>query len=88
LDAALASGNWDAAAGPVGDANAFPACRGHAWLDDTGNPGLRPRNLAVKLLLENAACVASLSQVYDPNTLYWPSRLGWNGPLTTVPGAV
>jgi hypothetical protein len=88
LDAALASGDWDAAAGPVGDANAFVACRGHAWLNDDGNPGLRPRNLAVKLLLENAACVASLPAVYDPNILYWPTRLGWNGPLTGATGPV
>ncbi len=75
LDAALALPDFDAAAGPPGDAATHPECRGEAWLNDTSNPGLRPRNLSNKLLFENAACVQSLSAMYDPDVLYWPERL-------------
>jgi hypothetical protein len=75
LDAAVAIPDFDLAAGKPGDANEHPECRGEAWLDDRGNPGLRPRNLANKVLFENAAVVASLPMIYDPDTLYYPTRL-------------
>jgi hypothetical protein len=75
LDAAMAKPDFDIAAGKPGDANEDPDCRGEAWLDDRGNPGLRPRNIANKLLFENAACVESMSEIYDPDTLYYPTRL-------------
>lgn len=85
LDAAMnAPGgpDFDMAAGPGGDASVRPECRGEAWLGNNGlpganpiNPGLLPRNLATKLCFENAAVVASMSTMYDPDVLYWPSRL-------------
>ena len=56
-------------AGPEGDASADPSCRGEAWLNDTGNPGLRPRNMANKILFENA------SRTTDPSNLVWPGAL-------------
>jgi hypothetical protein len=83
---------FDIAAGPEGDANAILACRGEAWLHDATllsapgvspivekltNPGLRPRNLATKLLFTNADRVAS--QGLDRDVLNWPSQL----PLVT-----
>jgi hypothetical protein len=60
-------------AGPPGDANTDPFCRGDAWLNDDGNPGLRPRNLANKTLFWNAAVV--LNDGRDPDVLYYPVEL-------------
>lgn len=63
FDAAVKAGDWQACAGNPGDANVDPTCRGHAWLSDgmgpdvtnrPKNPGLRPRNLANKLLFQFA----------------------------------
>lgn len=62
-----------AAAGPPGDAGADPSKRGQAWLNDAGNPGLRPRNLQNKILWQNAARVQAGG--LDSETLYWPSEL-------------
>lgn len=60
FQAAAALGDWRACAGPPGDADAYLSCRGEAWIRDglpgqtkaNENPGLRPRNLANKALLE------------------------------------
>ena len=41
--------------------------------DETGNPGLIPRNSADRLLFSNAAVV--LAQGLDPNVLHWPAAL-------------
>jgi hypothetical protein len=71
FDAAVAELDFDTCAGPAGDANEDPACRGEAWLRDTGNAGLRPRNLANKLLLQNAARV--VSQGLPRDVLHWPA---------------
>lgn len=49
---------WAACAGKSGDAGADPTRRGQAWLREDGNPGLRPRNLANRACLFNAAAVA------------------------------
>ena len=79
---------FDIAAGLDGDANTTPACRGEAWLHDATissapgvspiiekltNPGLRPRNLANKLLFANAQAVES--QGLDPEILQWPNAV-------------
>jgi hypothetical protein len=69
--------------GSVDDADAgILGARGEAWLNDGfparvarpfpagSNPGLRPRNLANKLLFANAAKVLSLG--LDRNFLNWP----------------
>jgi hypothetical protein len=69
FDAAARALDWMTCAGPEGDAGADPSCRGAAWLNDTGNPGLRPRNLAAKICFENAALTT------DPANLVWPARL-------------
>jgi len=77
FDAAAKVHDWQACAGPEGDAGADPSCRGHAWLNDhldvesdpLRNPGLRPRNLATKILFENAALGS------EPSVLYWPEKL-------------
>lgn len=66
------------AAGPAGDPT-NPAMRGQGWLNDTGNPGLRPRNLANKLLWSNAASV--LANNLNPDALYYP-----NAAAPGVPG--
>jgi hypothetical protein len=67
-----------AAAGPPGlgsaaEAGANPALRGQAWLNDAGNPGLRPRNIANKILWQNAA--RSLAGGFDPETLLYPAEI-------------
>ena len=69
FDAAALALDWMTCAGPEGDASADPSCRGEAWLNDTGNPGLRPRNMANKILFENA------SRTTDPSNLVWPGAL-------------
>lgn len=60
------------AAGPPGDAT-DPSKRGAAWMNDAGNPGLRPRNLATKILWQNAARVVAGGM--DPELLYYPAEL-------------
>jgi hypothetical protein len=77
LDAGLAIPDFSIAAGPLGDASSNSACRGEAWLNDTGNPGLRPRNLANKVLFHNADCVTKWPTPggTDPEQLYWPAAL-------------
>lgn len=83
FDTAARALDFEGCAGPEGDAGsdykrdqndpAYHAqvvlCRGYAWLNDTGNPGLRPRNLANKILLENAALTS------DSTKLVWPDKL-------------
>jgi hypothetical protein len=98
LQAALTANprRFDIAAGPDGDANKLPACRGESWLHDATivsapgvtpvvekltNPGLRPRNLANKLLFANAEQVES--QGLDPNVLHWPNAV----PAAPMPAA-
>lgn len=73
FDAAVATLDFHAIAGPPGDAQNDATCRGQGWLNDTGNAGLRPRNLANKVLFQNAAVV--VSDGYDPFQLYWPKAL-------------
>jgi hypothetical protein len=74
------------AAGPGWVAPKFDACAKmydfvgmglQGWLNDDGNPGLHPRNLANRLLFSNAAKV-TLSPVtsgLDGATLYYPKVL-------------
>jgi hypothetical protein len=95
FDAAARALDWEACAGPEGDAGVnyrkdltvpayhalAVACRGHAWLRDDSeplrpgmprgplNPGLRPRNIANKILFENAALTG------DSANLVWPQKL-------------
>jgi hypothetical protein len=71
FDAAAAQLNFMIIAGMPGDPVASPVCRGEAWLRDTGNPGLRCRNLIVKKLFQNAA--RSISLGLDPDVLQWPT---------------
>ena len=76
FDQACKNLDFDFAAGPIGDANLDPTCRGEAWLNDTGNPGLRPRNLANKVCFWNAARVTlDLNDRCDPEVLYYPIEL-------------
>lgn len=42
-------------------------------ISEAGNPGVRPRNLANRTLLRNAAMVHS--DLIDPDELYWPRDL-------------
>lgn len=60
-------------AGPEGDPVLDPSCRGESWMRDAGNPGLRPRNLANKLLFANAAKV--VAQGLDREALYYPHAI-------------
>lgn len=57
LEIALKADDWRLAASEV-------------RMDETGNPGLKPRNAANKHMLLNAALVAELA--LDPDVLYWP----------------
>ena len=75
---AAASQDWMVAAGKPGNAtddfltpNPY---RGQAWMRDVSNPGLRKRNLANKVLFQNAARV--LEENLDLNTLYYPDEVG------------
>ncbi len=70
FDAAAAKLDFLTIAGPPGDAGANPGCRGEAWLNDAGNPGLRPRNLANKALFASAAAVVAVGG--DREKLHWP----------------
>jgi len=91
---------FDVAAGVDGDANKVLACRGEAWLHDATvvsapgvtpvvekltNPGLRPRNLATKLLFSNANRVES--QGLDPEVLHWPNAVLTATAVATATGA-
>ena len=73
FDAAVGRLDFQTCAGAPGDANNDLGCRGQAWLNDAGNPGLRPRNLANKVLFWNAAVV--LNDGRDPEVLYFPTAL-------------
>jgi hypothetical protein len=73
FDAAVAKLDFRTCAGPAGDAGRDVTCRGEGWLNDTGNPGLRPRNLANKVLFQNAAVV--LADGYPLDKLVWPVAL-------------
>ena len=50
---------------------AAAACK----MNETGNPGLIPRNVANRLLFLNAARVLKSPGTYKIETLYWPDRL-------------
>lgn len=69
FDALAAVQDWAGICGPEG-------AMGEFWLNDQGNPGLRPRNLANKVLFGNAAVGK------DPGTLYYPEAL--NGAIVVV----
>jgi hypothetical protein len=60
-------------AGAPGDASHDVTLRGEAWLNDTGNPGLRPRNLANKLLFQNASRV--VGRALPREVLHWPATV-------------
>jgi hypothetical protein len=70
-------GHYLLCAGPPGDARVDLAARGSSWMRDgtpgqataNENPGLRPRNLANKVLWTNA----QYSQ--DPDVLWYPTAL-------------
>lgn len=85
------STRWDfaAAAGPLGDADKDPSKRGDAWMENNylpgknpANPGLHARNLANKVLFQNAAVVMKTdvfsgagATPLNRDTLYWPHVL-------------
>lgn len=48
----------------------FKTCATECHMDDRGNPGLRPRNVANLVLFENAA--TAIAQGIDPEILHWP----------------
>ncbi len=89
FDAAVATMDFRACAGPQGDANdPRNGCRGHAWLRDAvdvpvspqhpygeqlTNPGLRPRNLANKALFWEAA--VCLADGWDLNVINYPTEI-------------
>lgn len=86
FDAAVAALDFDACAGDPFAPSNDPATRGEAWLRDTKleddnagvhlatlNPGLRPRNVANRLLFWNAARV--VSQGLDRDELHWPNKV-------------
>ena len=81
-----------AADGTDGDAGSDTSLRGQAWLNDSGNPGLRPRNLANRKLFLNAAVVTSNG--LDLEGLNWPNLLdagassgaSGGGLVASVPG--
>ncbi len=57
-------------------------------MDETGNPGLRPRNAANYQLYRNAHFVAAsglTEPALDPERLYWPSVLPDDAPATLDP---
>lgn len=56
LDRAVARRDW-------------AACADESQMDETGNPGLRPRNIDHRILFHNAAAGTC------PDTLYWPRQL-------------
>mgnify|MGYP006266444431 CR=1 FL=1 len=62
-----------AAAGNPGNASSDTGARGQAWLNDVGNPGLRPRNLANKVLFQNAARVQVAGGDYE--RLWYPTEV-------------
>lgn len=64
--------DFAAAAGPPGDANTDAGARGQAWINDAGNPGLRPRNLDNKKLFTNAAAVVASGNKSLYSTLFYP----------------
>jgi hypothetical protein len=72
FQAACAKQDWQTCAGKDGDPVVNPALRGEAWMNDQGNPGLRPRNLATRLCFQNAAMVMDTPSL-DPDVLYWPA---------------
>lgn len=53
----------------------FAAAAAACKMNETGNPGLIPRNAANKLLFLNAARVLESPEAYKIETLYWPDRL-------------
>jgi hypothetical protein len=73
FDLAVNNLNFTVCAGPSGDADKDPSKRGEAWLNDVGNAGLRPRNLANKVLFANAAEVVILGLARD--VLCWPNAV-------------
>lgn len=60
---------FEAAVRSLDFAYAATECR----MDETGNPGLRPRNIATRTLFRNAAHVVAES--LDPDVLYFPRVL-------------
>jgi len=63
----------------VGD---FAAAARECHINETGNPGLKPRNVANKMLFRNA------SRAADPAMLAWPEELLEAEPPSTVPELV
>lgn len=56
-------------------------------MNEAGNPGLKPRNIANRILYTNASRV--LSQGLDPFVLYWPAEVDEMTPLpSTLPELV
>lgn len=53
----------------------FVTAAANCKMNETGNPGLKPRNVANQLLFLNAARVIASPEAYDSSTLYWPDRL-------------
>lgn len=51
----------------------FDACIVYCTINETGNPGVRPRNVANRLLYRNATHVQGMH--LDPDALIWPSTI-------------
>ena len=53
-------------------------------MNEAGNPGLKPRNIANKILYDNAARVLASPSVYFKDVLYWPHELPADEPPPVV----
>lgn len=62
----------------------FVTAAANCKMNETGNPGLIPRNVANKLLFLNAARVEESPQAYKTEILYWPDKLP-EKPLQVTP---
>lgn len=62
---------------------AFRDAADEAHLRTDNNPGVVPRNLAMRTLFKNAAEV--MEQNLDPEVLYWPKSLDVPAPASTEP---
>lgn len=55
-------------------------------MNEAGNPGLKPRNAANRLLYENAAAV--VARDLDPELLYWPNQAPPSRPASSFEAPV
>lgn len=73
------------------DAQDWQAASNNCRMNETGNPGLKPRNLINRMLYRNAAIVVASDFTepgLDPAALYWPRDLEDEHEEVTQPNAV